>query len=319
METLLLLSYIAICIVVFKVFRIPLNKWTVPTAVLGGIFLIGFILMFMNYNHPYSEATREYFITTPIIPDVSGTVVEVQAKPNVMLNKGDPLFKIDPTPFQAKVDSLTARVTQADLDFKRAQKLIKTNAISEENFERTRTNYDDLNAQLTKARYELDRTLVKAPDEGFVTQEFLRPGMRAVAMPLRPVMVFVHRQQIYYTGFFRQNSLLRLKEGYAAEIAFDGLPGDVFTAEVVKVIPALREGQVQPSGDMISLQNSPIPGRVPVVMKITDPSFDEFKTRVPGGAYGQAAVYSDHAEHFAIIRKILLRMSSWMNYIYPLH
>ena len=37
METLMLLTYAALCIVVFKVFRIPLNKWTVPTAVLGGI------------------------------------------------------------------------------------------------------------------------------------------------------------------------------------------------------------------------------------------------------------------------------------------
>jgi hypothetical protein len=36
METLMLLTYAALCIVVFKVFRIPLNKWTVPTAVLGG-------------------------------------------------------------------------------------------------------------------------------------------------------------------------------------------------------------------------------------------------------------------------------------------
>ena len=40
METLMLLAYAALCIVVFKVFRIPLNKWTVPTAVLGGIALI---------------------------------------------------------------------------------------------------------------------------------------------------------------------------------------------------------------------------------------------------------------------------------------
>ena len=44
METLMLLTYAALCIVVFKVFRIPLNKWTVPTAVLGGIALIGAVI-----------------------------------------------------------------------------------------------------------------------------------------------------------------------------------------------------------------------------------------------------------------------------------
>ncbi|MDK6765003.1 hypothetical protein QP380_06995, partial [Klebsiella aerogenes] len=55
METLLLLCYAALCIVIFKVFRIPLNKWTVPTAVLGGVILIGMLIPGMNYNFPYSE------------------------------------------------------------------------------------------------------------------------------------------------------------------------------------------------------------------------------------------------------------------------
>ena len=52
METLMLLTYAALCIVVFKVFRIPFNKWTVPTAVLGGIALIGAVIFGMNYNFP---------------------------------------------------------------------------------------------------------------------------------------------------------------------------------------------------------------------------------------------------------------------------
>ena len=50
METLMLLTYAALCIVVFKVFRILLNKWTVPTAGLGGIALIGAVIFGMNYN-----------------------------------------------------------------------------------------------------------------------------------------------------------------------------------------------------------------------------------------------------------------------------
>jgi hypothetical protein len=52
MELLLILTYSAICVAVFKIFRIPVNKWTLPTAVLGGIFLLGAILLVMNYNHP---------------------------------------------------------------------------------------------------------------------------------------------------------------------------------------------------------------------------------------------------------------------------
>mgnify|MGYP003543978106 CR=1 FL=1 len=40
MDLLLILTYTAICVGIFKIFKIPLNKWTVPTAVLGGVFII---------------------------------------------------------------------------------------------------------------------------------------------------------------------------------------------------------------------------------------------------------------------------------------
>ena len=80
MELLMMLAYTAICIVIFKLFRIPLNKWTVPTAALGGIVLISTVVITMNYNHPYAELGRQYFVTTPIVPNVSGQVIEVPVK-----------------------------------------------------------------------------------------------------------------------------------------------------------------------------------------------------------------------------------------------
>ncbi|HSX70260.1 MAG TPA: biotin/lipoyl-binding protein, partial [Pseudomonas sp.] len=97
MDLLLILTYTAICVAIFKIFRIPLNKWTVPTAVLGGIVLIGTLIFLMNYNHPYSEVSRSYFVSTPIVPAVSGQVVEVPVRGHQMLEKGDVLFRIDPT------------------------------------------------------------------------------------------------------------------------------------------------------------------------------------------------------------------------------
>lgn len=50
MDLLLILTYTALCVFIFKVFRIHINKWTVPTAVLGGIVLIGGLLLVMNYD-----------------------------------------------------------------------------------------------------------------------------------------------------------------------------------------------------------------------------------------------------------------------------
>src|SRR5882672_4871707 len=114
MELLLVLTYAAICYGIFKVFRIPLNKWTVPTAVLGGIFIIAFILLVMNYNHPFSREARLYFYTTPIVPTIRGPVIEVPIQGNVPLKKGDVLFKIDPRPYEYAVAQRQAALREAE-------------------------------------------------------------------------------------------------------------------------------------------------------------------------------------------------------------
>ena len=103
MDLLLILTYTALCVFIFKVFKIPLNKWTVPTAALGGVVLIGALVLLMNYNHPYTNVAREYYVTTPIIPAVSGIVQSVEVEPNQLVEKGSVLFRIDPKPYAAVV------------------------------------------------------------------------------------------------------------------------------------------------------------------------------------------------------------------------
>ncbi|MBM7298151.1 hypothetical protein JTY69_05955 [Escherichia coli] len=40
---------------------------------------------------------------------------------------------------------------------------------------------------------------------------------------------------------------------------------------------------------------------------------------LPDGIYAQVAVYSDHFSHVSVMRKVLLRMTSWMHYLYLDH
>ncbi|MBV6823423.1 HlyD family secretion protein [Pseudomonas sp. PD9R] len=319
MDLLLVLTYAAICVAIFKIFRIPLNKWSVPTAVLGGVLMIGALIFTMNYNHPYSEVARSYFISVPVIPVVSGQVIDVPVQPNQPLQKGDVLFRIDPTPFEYRVKSIKAQLISANGDRFRITELIKRNFGTQRELESAIARADDLQAQLDNAQYELDNTIVRAPSRGFVTHVSLRPGMMATKLPLRPSMVFIPEEGQYFAAWMRQNSLLRLSVGDEAEVAFDGIPGKVFEGKVKSVISVIAEGQIQPSGTLISYTGAPPPGRVPVIIEITDPDYAQYSKQMPGGAYGQAALYSKHFHHIAAMRKILLRMSAWMNYIFPFH
>ena len=319
MDLLLILTYTAICVAIFKIFRIPLNKWTVPTAVLGGVVLIGALIFLMNYNHPYSEVARSYFVSVPIIPTVTGKVIEVPVKGNEPLKTGDVLFRIDPEPFQNRLKSLKAQQISARADLFRINELIKRNFGTRRELDAAQALVDDLQGQIDNAQFDLDNTTVRAPSKGFVTHVSLRAGMMATKFPLRPSMVFIPEEGQYFAAWMRQNSLLRLVPGDEAEVAFDGIPGRVFSGKVKNVISVIGEGQIQPSGTLLSYTGSPPPGRVPVIIEIIDPDYPEYAKLLPGGSYGQAALYSQHFHHVAIMRKILLRMAAWMNYIFPFH
>ena len=99
MELLLILIYVSICYATFKVFKIPVNQWSLATAALGGIIGIALLLLIMNYNHPFTKNARVYFSGTPVLSPVRGRVIEVPVKDNWPLKQGDVLFRIDPKTF----------------------------------------------------------------------------------------------------------------------------------------------------------------------------------------------------------------------------
>jgi hypothetical protein len=66
MELFIISGYAAICIALFAVMRIPLNKWTVPTASLGGVVLTFALIQLLNYYHPYSGMSRQYQPVTTV-------------------------------------------------------------------------------------------------------------------------------------------------------------------------------------------------------------------------------------------------------------
>lgn len=319
MDLLLILTYAALCIAIFKIFKIPLNKWSVPTAVLGGIVLIGGLLFTMNYNHPFSEISRVYYATTPIIPNVNGTIIEAKVEPNILIKQGEVLFKLDPKPYQDKLDSAKARLSLSRLDYTRAESLFKKGVGRQRDVDDARATLDESIAQKELALFDLDSTVVRAPTDGYVIQKILRKGLRATNLPFKPVMVFKHKADHNLIGWYRQNSALRLEAGSKAEMIFDGLPGKVFSAKVIGIIPAIPEGQIQASGTLLSVRSENVPGRIAVLFEIDDPRFAEYDDVMMGGAYGQTAIYSEHFSHVAVMRKVLLRMASWMNYFFPFH
>jgi multidrug resistance efflux pump len=375
MELLLILIYVSICYVVFKVFRIPINQWSLATAALGGIIGIALLLLTMNYNHPFTTNARIYFAVTPVLPAVRGRVIEVPVQANTPLKEGDELFRIDPKPYEyvvdqkraglaeaeqnvrqlkASLDQATAAAERANAQFELAQQnynrqaeLFEKKIIAQATLdtfsrnletakqslvgaraeeERARLAYSSnidgvntavarLRSELADAQYDLDQTVTRAPAAGFVTQVALRAGMYVTPAPLRPVMVFVNtdKRDQEFAAAFQQNSLQRVKAGDEAEVAFDAVPGRVFKGKVRLVLDAIAAGQLQATGALVDVGARTAGGRALAVIDIED---DMSGYQIPLGAAAQVAIYTEHWHHVSLLRKILLRMRSWQNYVF---
>ena len=315
METLMLLTYAALCWVIFKIFRIPVNKWSLTTAVLGGVVMIGTMLAGMAYFHPGSRSARIYYVTTQIVPNVRGKVIEVVAKPNVPVKKGDVLLKIDPTPYKAVVDDLKAQLKFAEKRLEDTKLLAQTAGGSKFDVYNWEKEVASLKAKLAKARFDLDSCIVRAPSDGYVTHVRVRPGQMAVPIPALPVMTFVNSDSAALIAGFGQEPVRNIKVGDSAEAIFVSVPGRSFQGKVKAVLPALAEGELNANRNMVSFsQQLPI-GEVPVIIQL-DKNISELG--LPLGVESTVAVYGAHEgfwSHVAIIRKILLRMLAWSYFL----
>ena len=315
MVELLIIIYSMIMWVVFKVFKVPVNKWTSTTAVLVGIVSIGFLLLMMGMYQPFTKEARVYTLTTPVLPTVKGRVIEVNVKTGDRIKKGDLLFRIDPEPFQNNVDRLDAEVVLAQSNLEDAATLLERQAGSAKNVERAQATLDSRKAELANARFDLSQTDVRAEDDGRIAQVRLRPGVLAVPMPFSPLMTFVHEKDRFLLAGFQQNPLQNIKPGFEAEVIFIAVPGKVFSASVFGVGEIMAQGQLMPDGKLIKLEGITPPGRVLVRLNIED---DLSAYQLPVGVKAYVAVYSDTWKPVAMIRMVLLRIMSWENYLFSI-
>jgi hypothetical protein len=79
------------------------------------------------------------------------------------------------------------------------------------------------------------------------------------------------------------------------------------------MLPAMAQGQLAPTGNLIDFSVPWKSGRVAFVIEITD---DLSAYKLPAGSAAQTAIYTHHYHPFSLVRMILLRMKSWENYLF---
>ncbi len=238
---------------------------------------------------------------------------------------------------QAAVDAAKAALEYSQLDLERQEVAARTSAVSQDAVDRAAATRDvrqadlvsaelaasseiegvntdvaRLNAALRKAEIDLKETTIFAPADGKVTQLIAREGTVTNTMPFAAVMNFIYDEPLTLTGGFTSRSLRHIKVGDPVELAFESQPGQIHTAKVKAIARGTGEGALSPDGNLLTAQqlmNSSPFGAVRIELD------EEWDFIAPFGTRAAAAIYTDKGNSIAIIRKIIIRMTAWRNYL----
>ncbi len=187
-------------------------------------------ILWQNYmGKPWTRdgTVRAYVVS--VAPEVSGRVVELPINDNQFVHKGDLLLKIDPRDFHVAVDLAKAGIKQAEADLanKTAQQArrnaltdLATSVEEKQTFtsaaEMAEATLAQQNANLTQANINLERTELRSPVNGWITNLQIRQGDYAKAG--QQALSVVDSDSFWLDGYFEETALKQIRDGDPAKI-----------------------------------------------------------------------------------------------------
>jgi len=184
-----------------------------------------------NY-YMQSPWTRDGKVRAELInvtPQVSGRIMHLYVKDNQFVKKGEKLFSLDDEPYQIAIDNAESQLAKAQADLLKAQheahrrQNLPHNVISAENLDDASLAVKSMEAstkaaqaQLDRARWEREQTVVYAPEDGWINNLSTREGDYASSGS--PLFALVDSHSFYVMGYFEETKLRHIRPGASARM-----------------------------------------------------------------------------------------------------
>ncbi len=211
-----------------QTFRISITTLLLVIAV-----WLGHRLWVHYMDSPWTRDGRIRADVVDIAPDVNGLVVQVSVRDNQYVRKGELLFRIDPARYQNALLAAQAIADErkAELELKEGQAMrrskVDMRVVSGEeredaslNAASARARYLAAMADRDRAKLDLERTEIRAPVDGWISNLLVRPGDFAHVGTAELALIDQHSFWVY--GYFEENKIPLLKVGDTAQIRLLG-------------------------------------------------------------------------------------------------
>lgn len=216
---------------------IPLLRTALTVAIIFAILGSIYSLWTRYQIEPLTRDGKVRADVVPIAPDISGLVTDVRAHDNQKVTKGQILLVIDPSRYRIALDQADANLANQQADLNEAVREDHRNrsmpdVVATESTEQGRTHVEKLRATVAQARsarnlagLNLERTLVRAPVDGTVTNVGLLPGVYLSAG--KGAMALVNDTSLRVEGYFEETKLPAIHVGDPASIYLMGVASEI--------------------------------------------------------------------------------------------
>ncbi|KWV40351.1 secretion protein HlyD [Rhizobium altiplani] len=195
--------------------------------------VLGWHLWDYYMDEPWTRDGKVRADVVRLAADVSGIVSEVDAKDNQTVRKGDVIFRIDQARFtlalrqaEAQMESSKAALDLARSDLELYRKLGESSVTrqkiqqAETTVQQDEAAYNQAVISRDTAQLNLDRSVVRAPVNGVLTNFSMQPGNYVTAGTA--VTALIDSDSYYVAGYFEENKLDRIKVGDPALVYLMG-------------------------------------------------------------------------------------------------
>lgn len=228
--------------------------------------------------------------------EVSGRIIEMPAQEGLEVNEGDVLARLDPADFQAALNAAESRASTSKETFDRFSEAFERNAISRQDLNVRRRQYEVDQADLVSARKAVSDTTLRAPFTGRIGRTFVDNFMNVQAK--QEILLLQDLSALEVIVNVPEQDWLRAKPGLTLaqqterarpEVSLSTLAGRSFPAAITEVAasadPVTRtfaaRARFDPPGDVIIL-----PGMsATVTVKISEDVYEsQTLTLIPANA-----------------------------------
>jgi multidrug resistance efflux pump len=212
----------------FRIFPLLITLAVIAVAVVLGRAMWD---AYMGAPWTRDGTVRAYVVT--MAPEVAGRIVELPVKDNQFVHRGDLLVVIDPTNYKIAVSLAEAAVKQAQVNAQNAEREAKrrlelsnlaVTVEQQQTFETSavsaQAQYQQAVANLDQARVNLQRTEIRSPVNGYVTNliaqlgDYANVGQNEISL--------VDADSFWVDGYFEETNLAPIRVGDPASIKLMG-------------------------------------------------------------------------------------------------